>query len=139
MGGITSPSSQEANSLSGIKDRRLTSILQTDASKVVDENGERKVVSVPFTSLENLRQTKPEVRFIGEMFDAEETPKRYNKKAPKDKSEDATSNKTELRSNHHGSVVSLDDTATIRKNKNRGRSGRYYRPNGSQCRSCSRS
>ena len=37
------------------------------ASKVVDENGERKVVAVPFTSPENLRQTKPEVRFIGEM------------------------------------------------------------------------
>ena len=40
-------------------------------SKVVDENGERKVVSVPFTSPENLRQTKPEVRFVGEMFDKE--------------------------------------------------------------------
>ena len=54
--------------LSDIKDRRLISILQTDAFKVVDENGERKVVSVPFTSPENLRQTKPEVRFVGDMF-----------------------------------------------------------------------
>ena len=117
MARITTSAPQEVNPLSGIKDRRLTSILQTDTSKVVDENGERKVVSVPFTSPENLRQTKAEVLFIGEMFDAEETPKPYNKKAPKDKSEDATSNKTELRSNHQGSVVSFDDTAKIRKNK----------------------
>ena len=46
-------------------------ITATDASKVVDENGDRKVVAVPFTSLENLRQTKPEIRFVGEMFDKE--------------------------------------------------------------------
>lgn len=44
LGGITNPSSQEANPLSGIKDKRLISILQTDASKVVDENGEPLVV-----------------------------------------------------------------------------------------------
>ncbi|MDE6493061.1 MAG: hypothetical protein K2L50_00565 [Bacteroidales bacterium] len=41
---ITSPSRQEANSLSDIKDKRLLSILQTDASKVVDGNGEPLVV-----------------------------------------------------------------------------------------------
>ena len=41
---------------------------------MVDENGERKVVDVPFTSPENLRKTKAEVRFIGEMFDAEGNP-----------------------------------------------------------------
>ena len=71
MARITTPAPQEVNPLSGIKDRRLTSILQTDTSKVVDENGERKVVSVPFTSPENLRKTKAKVRFVEELFDKE--------------------------------------------------------------------
>lgn len=41
---ITSPASQKANPLSDIKDKRLLSILQTAASKVVNENGEPLVV-----------------------------------------------------------------------------------------------
>lgn len=41
---ITSPSSQEENALSAIKDKRLLSILQTNSSKIVDENGEPMVV-----------------------------------------------------------------------------------------------
>ena len=74
MARITTSAPQEVNPLSNAKDTRLISILQTDASKVVDENGERKVVAVPFTSPENLRKTKAEVRFVEEMFDKE---KRY--------------------------------------------------------------
>ena len=41
---ITNPSNQENFTLSGYKDTRLFSILQTNSSKVVDENGEPLVV-----------------------------------------------------------------------------------------------
>ena len=41
---ITNPSSQENSTLSRYKDTRLFSILQTNSSKVVDENGEPLVV-----------------------------------------------------------------------------------------------
>lgn len=44
VNGITNPARQKESSLSGIKDKRLVSILQTNASKVVDENGEPLVV-----------------------------------------------------------------------------------------------
>ncbi len=41
---ITNPSNQENFTLSGYKDTRLFSILQTNSSKIVDENGEPLVV-----------------------------------------------------------------------------------------------
>lgn len=67
---ITSPSRQEVSSLSLFKDKRLLSILQTNSSKVVDENGEPLVVYHGTNNYEESRKWNNETR----TYDKEYTP-----------------------------------------------------------------
>lgn len=79
LDGITSPSSHQAVNaetsinVSGIKDKRLLSILQTNSSKVVDENGEPKVfyhnTDAEFTTFdEELNGTHTDAGWLGDGF-----------------------------------------------------------------------